>query len=540
MQPELDVAILGSGLAANLLARQLGRQVPGLRVAMIERERATSFKVGEATVELFTNYMLRKLGLSTYLYEQQLPKNGLRFFFDRATRDAALEEMTEMGSQSLPYHPSFQLDRQRLEADLQRMNVTAGVGLRAGTVRDLELTDGSTPHRFSIEHEGGTRSTHTARWVVDATGRSSLIAKHKGLRVPIKHHQVASAWARYRGVRDIDDLGGPGFRERVRCTPRRLSTIHFAYPGYWIWFIPLGEGVLSVGVVIDKTSPHYDARILHQDGFTAFLREHRAVASLLEHVEPLDFMAYGQLAYGTTKVLSGSERWGTTGVAAAFTDPFYSPGSDFIALANDFLCDLITRDFAGAGTAEVTARGNLYDEYMLYRYRANMLLYQDQYPAIGAFPLMRLKWDFDIQCYYDLWLNSYMQDHHLDETRLRGDLRERTFVLNMLTSFGQLFAAIGRHLHTKGTYFAHNVGEFCEPLERVGCVKHVGKPMPLAATQERILGCMRTVRRRAFAMLDWPCDEREPTFVEFVTGRAFAPPREVGQGQLEVGNPSVG
>jgi hypothetical protein len=135
---------------------------------------------------------------------------------------------------------------------------------------------------------------------------------------------------------------------------------------------------------------------------------------------------------------------------------------------------------------------------------------------------MRLKWEFDIQCYYDLWVHAYMQDHHLDAERLRADLRERTFVLNALEHFGQLFAAAGRHLRSNGTYFARNLGEFCEPLERVGCVKHVGKPMPMAQTKERILQCFRTVRRRGFELLERPCPEAEPTFADFVTGRAFA------------------
>jgi hypothetical protein len=30
-----------------------------------------------------------------------------------------------------------------------------------------------------------------------------------------------------------------------------------------------------------------------------------------------------------------------------FTDPFYSPGSDFIAIGNDYVCDAIVRDCAG-------------------------------------------------------------------------------------------------------------------------------------------------------------------------------------------------
>ena len=87
-KPDYDVVILGGGLAGGLLVRQLRLQRPDLSVLCLERSTATAFKVGEATVELFTNYMLRKLGLSTYLYEHQLPKNGLRFFFDNEEKAA--------------------------------------------------------------------------------------------------------------------------------------------------------------------------------------------------------------------------------------------------------------------------------------------------------------------------------------------------------------------------------------------------------------------------------------------------------------------
>ena len=66
-------------------------------------------------VEIATNYFVRKLGLSSYLYDRHYPKNGLRFFFDTPQRNAPLHEMTEIGSESLPFHPAFQIDRSRLD-----------------------------------------------------------------------------------------------------------------------------------------------------------------------------------------------------------------------------------------------------------------------------------------------------------------------------------------------------------------------------------------------------------------------------------------
>src|SRR5690606_30686950 len=115
-----------------------------------EKATTTSFKVGESTVELASNYLVRRLGLSRYLYEHQLPKNGLRFFFDTPERDGDLEALSEMGSVALAYLPAFQLDRSRIEADLLAMNAEAGVAVHHGRVKGLALSEGEGPHRFEL------------------------------------------------------------------------------------------------------------------------------------------------------------------------------------------------------------------------------------------------------------------------------------------------------------------------------------------------------------------------------------------------------
>src|SRR5688572_1527827 len=96
-----DVAILGGGKAGNLLCRQLRREVPSAKVLVIEKSLERSFKVGESTVDVCGKYLTKRLGLSSYLYQHQLPKNGLRFFFDREDKSAALDELSEIGSSGL-------------------------------------------------------------------------------------------------------------------------------------------------------------------------------------------------------------------------------------------------------------------------------------------------------------------------------------------------------------------------------------------------------------------------------------------------------
>ena len=66
-----------------------------------------------------------------------------------------------------------------------------------------------------------------------------------------------------------------------------------------------------------------------------------AQASQLE-----DFLALQHFAHGCARVFS-PDRWALVGEAGVFTDPFYSPGSDFIAMGNDYVTDLIVRDARG-------------------------------------------------------------------------------------------------------------------------------------------------------------------------------------------------
>ncbi|MCP5070116.1 MAG: NAD(P)-binding protein, partial [bacterium] len=78
----LDVAIIGGGMAGALLARQLSQSLPGRRIAVFDKKTRFSLNIGESMVEIASNYFVRRLGLSSYLYDHHYPKNGLRFFFD--------------------------------------------------------------------------------------------------------------------------------------------------------------------------------------------------------------------------------------------------------------------------------------------------------------------------------------------------------------------------------------------------------------------------------------------------------------------------
>jgi hypothetical protein len=254
----------------------------------------------------------------------------------------------------------------------------------------------------------------------------------------------------------MDAIDDDAWRGRVRHTARFLSTTHFCYPGCWIWFIPLKEGVTSVGAVVERKLVTDQFRT--KDGFLAYMKQHRAPWELIENAELLDFMSYKQLAYGTKQFFS-PDRWVTIGDAAAFTDPFYSPGSDFISVENDFVTDLIRRDLAGEPKAAVDERTKYYDEFMLHRFEATLLLYENQYPFLGSYEMMRAKLLFDISGYYNHWLRPYVLDQYTDLDFLKRLLAKKGETITAMKAFRELLGRAEAKLRENGMYYRLNSGD---------------------------------------------------------------------------------
>jgi flavin-dependent dehydrogenase len=459
-----DVVILGSGIAGGFLARQLKLARPELSILSLEAsEKMTDYKVGESTVEVAANYMIRKLQLSTYLYQHQLPKNGLRFFFDNEKKDLPLTKMSEIGSDHMPYHPSFQLERARLERDLIEMNKASGVLVRTGAkVTDLTI-DKDGPHTVEFE-QGGEKHRVQARWVCDASGRRQLVARKLGRPVTKETRlNTAAGWGRYWNVKGLDAVQDPAWRARVRYTSRHLSTNHMMYDGYWIWFIPLAGGLMSVGVVYDKDRIGPGPR--NKEQFETFVKSHRSSRELMEGAVFEDYQGYAHLPYHTDLFFS-TDRWTLVGESGAFVDPFYSPGSDFIATANEFTTSLILTDLDGK-KEELPERAELYNAFYKLKYESVLRLYAKLYPTFGSFEIYRLKYLLDFNNYYNLVVWPFMADKLTDVAWLREEVKFGDFVLRAQSAMADMFSRWGERLRERGEYFQHNEGEWANGLNGV-------------------------------------------------------------------------
>ena len=401
-----DVVIMGGGIAGAFLARQLKLTRPELDIRVLEAAATIDdYKVGESTVEVAAHYMIRRLNLGTYLYQHQLPKNGLRFFFDSPAKDRPLTKMSEIGSDRLPFHPSFQLERASLERDLAAMNRASGVTVELGAkvVEEASRVNSAPgPHSETTYVQSGRKAHFRARLALDASGRRHLLSCGAlGEQGPSRARlPTAAAWGRYSNVAGLDAVRVPGLEAAsVRWTSRHLSTNHFMYDGYWLWFIPLAGDLMSVGAVYDKARLPSGPR--NREAFEAFMRSHRSSRDLLEGAVLQDFQSYVHLPY-YSDVYFSKDRWGVTGEAGAFTDPFYSPGSDFIATANEFLTSMIVSDLDG-DAALLREKADAYNAFYRFKYeRDASASTSTSIKTFGSFELFRLKYLLDFNNYYNL------------------------------------------------------------------------------------------------------------------------------------------
>lgn len=400
-----DVVILGGAFSGAAAAILLRRDRPDLSVLVIERLEAFDAKVGEATTEMSGMFLTRRLAMWQHLEREHLPKEGLRYWFSNE-KVHCHADASEAGAYQRSTVPSFQLRRDVLDEHLLATAVAEGAELaRPARVRDVEL--GDFDHRVIFERNGEVE-TVGCRWVLDATGRANFLGKRLGLIERNREHPTAAVWCRWEGVRHLDDVAarGPLRFARGNVTSRRLATNHYMGFGYWVWYIPLGNGETSIGIVFDTRLVKLDRGSNMATEYLAFLWSIPAAAELLEGAEMRseDLRTYSNLAYVTRQYMGNG--WALMGDAAAFLDPYYSPGLDHASFSVEATVEIVKahlgRQSSGQEPAEkIAARIAEHNATFDRSYRRFFqAIYQDKYFYMGEHDLLSASFLMDTAQYY--------------------------------------------------------------------------------------------------------------------------------------------
>jgi len=403
----VDVGIIGGGLAGLTLALQLKQSDPGLSIEILERSEfpapEAAHKVGESTVEIGSHYLSHTLDLKSLLMRNQLRKFGLRFFFGAGHHDD-LSMADELGASDFLPAVSYQLDRGRLENDLCRLLADHGVGILDGcTVKKVEVSDQTGPGALHWS-SNGDKGRLSCRWLIDAASRISPIKRHLGLGRESRH-RASAAWLRLDTKLDVEDWSNSDdWLGRCNGIPRMFSTNHLLGRGYWAWIIPLVDDRVSIGLVADPKE-HPLETFNSFEKFRVWMSQHQP--SLARHLEKaadelLDFRYLNNFSHGSERNFSNLG-WALTGEAGVFADPFYSPGTDFIAISNSFICDLVLHSH---DDPMQRIRAAVYDKVYQSFFESTMSLYEEQYRGFGDTRFMVLKATWDYAYYWSVlaWL----------------------------------------------------------------------------------------------------------------------------------------
>jgi flavin-dependent dehydrogenase len=311
MEKIYDAAIIGGGPAGSTAATILARA--GRSVIVAEREKFPRFHIGESLLP-YSMPTFERLGVRDLLDRTFLHKHGaelntacgerkVKFFFKNGFR--------------LQHVRSYQVERAQFDELLLDHAAHSGAEVHEETLVETIAFEADRV-LLQLRRHDGSRTEVAARYLIDASGRHTVVGQHFKLKQSYPNLNKFSVFAHYDHVIRDDGLDATLTR-MVRGEDR------------WFWMIPLGETRMSIGLVMD-TADFKKLRQSPEDALESAIEEQPTIRERMTQaarVSPV--YATGDYSYRNSTF--AGERWLLAGDAAGFIDPVFSTGV-FIALAS--------------------------------------------------------------------------------------------------------------------------------------------------------------------------------------------------------------
>ena len=309
-----DVLIIGGGPAGATAAALLSQQ--GRDVVLLEKAQHPRFHIGEsllpANVALFD-----KLGVRDQVEKIGMPKWGVEFVSPQHEHQAFVE-FADAWDKSMPY--AWQVRRSELDEILFRNAAARGARtFEACQAREVSFdAEGATVQAVL---DDGAQQTWRARFVIDASGRDTLLANKFDLKKKNPKHNSAALFGHFRNAERL-----PGRMEG------NITILWFAHG--WFWLIPLADGTTSVGAVC---WPYYlkSRNKPLREFFDDTIALCPKLATRLKDATLVDDAVHATGNYSYTSTQCSGERYLMLGDAYAFIDPVFSSGV-YLAMVSAF------------------------------------------------------------------------------------------------------------------------------------------------------------------------------------------------------------
>jgi flavin-dependent dehydrogenase len=316
---DTDVLVIGGGPAGSTIATLLRQR--GWRITLLEKDRHPRFHIGESLLPMNLT-ILRELGVLEQVREIGVVKHGAEF---GATADAT--QTVYFGNAMDKGHPyAFQVRRSEFDHLLLKNSVERGVDVREGVrVMDAAFRPGQRTSITAIADDGQKQVWKT-RFVIDASGRDTFLARKLDLKRKNPKHQSAAVFGHFKNAerRPGDDGGNIGI---------------YWFPHGWFWMIPLRDDVMSVGAVC---WPEYlkTRRTDLEEFLWDTIRLCPAAHERMRRAQACsEIQATGNYSYRATRLYG--DGYLLVGDAFAFIDPVFSTGVYFAMSGAQFGADAV-------------------------------------------------------------------------------------------------------------------------------------------------------------------------------------------------------
>ena len=302
-QNKCDVLVIGGGPGGATIAALLAER--GRDVVMLEKARHPRFHIGESLLPL-NMPLFDKLGVAEEVKAIGMPKYGVEFVSPWHDHIMMLE-FSEAWDKSLP--SAYQVRRSEFDHVLFRNALAKGArGMEETRATSVTFTDDGAV--VTTKTPEGEQEWHT-RFVVDATGRDTLLASQFGIKQKNEKHNSVALFGHFTNAQRL-----PGRLEG------NITIFWFAHG--WFWVIPLADGTTSIGAVC---WPYYlkQREGSLNDFFMDTIALCPALAARLTEAQLVgDATATGNYSYEVKR--AAGQNYLMVGDAFAFIDPVFSTG----------------------------------------------------------------------------------------------------------------------------------------------------------------------------------------------------------------------
>ena len=336
---------MGGGPAGSSVASMLARE--GRQVILFEKEIFPRHHIGESLMT-DTYWTFRRMGLLEKLRESPF------------VRKYSVQFANAGGKESRPFYffeavhhesaVTWQVTRAKFDELLINHAADSGATVHQGVLVKQVLFEGDRAVGVEVEMQDGSREQFFAKVIVDATGQMAMLSNKFRWRVRDPKLKKAVIYSYFKGAHREPDLNGGATLV--------LRTEHGS--GGWFWYIPLEDGVTSVGIV---ANPDYLLKGRGQDLAKILQEEIEKCEPCRKRVGDAERVdkVYSILDYSYRSKHNSGNGFIIIGDAYGFLDPIYSSGVllalKMAELATDAIHDAFNNnDFSAARLGQYQAK----------------------------------------------------------------------------------------------------------------------------------------------------------------------------------------